>query len=286
MSKRSRVLVVLACVALAMMLWMAPSVLHTAEAGNVQLKLAARRFPAGSLNSRTSVLAARQRMMHPMWRDLTPEQALERMHLFASRFIHRLAQSGGTVAPPPLAPFLGNFTGINAPGAQALTLQRQADCSLSLYTGTYTFSISNPAISIQNTTTNYERVRHSEAQLKTTANIFPNGCKDPTSGLSSQRATYLGKTTQNLYFFAASGYYAPSNGSALYYGTVDAATLQVKAFHFDTSEPTINAVTSGDLNGDGLADVISVDAFGSSASIGVRLAHADGSLDPVVTYSM
>jgi Bacterial Ig-like domain (group 3)/FG-GAP-like repeat len=287
MSKRRvRVLVVLAGVALAAMLWIVPAVLHTAEAGSVQLKLAARRFPAGSLTSRMSVLAARQRMMHPMWRDLTPEQALERMHLFASRFIHRLAQGTGTVDQPPLAPFLGNFTGINAMGSQALALQRQADCSLSLYTGTYTFSVSNPAISILNTTKNYERVLHSEAQLKTTANSFPKGCKDPTTGLSSQRATYLGKTTQNLHFFAASGYYAPSNGNALYYGTVDAATLQVKAFHFDTSEPTINAVTSGDLNGDGLADVVSVDGFGASASVGVRLAHPDGSLDPVVSYSI
>lgn len=95
---------------------------------------------------------------------------------------------------------------------------------------------------------------------------------------------YLGKTTQNLYFFAASGYYAPANGNALYYGTVDASTQKVKTFHIDSSEPTINAVTSGDLNGDGLADVISVDQFGGSASIGVRLAHPDGSLDPAVAY--
>jgi len=266
-------------------IWLVPAwTTRTGHASSLQLELAARRYPAGSPESRTSMLAAVQRMLHPMWRDLTRQQALAHVERFAARLARRLA-TGSAASNPPLANFRGNLNGIQAPSADALAILRQADCSLTVFTFTYTFKMP-PTISIPSPTANYEKVLHTAAQLTTSADAFPKGCADATLGIGSRPVVYLGKTTQNLHMFAATGYDAFSGGNALVYGTEDPTTHTVHSFKADTTDSNITAVAAGDLNGDGLADVIGVDGYGSSASITVHIANADGTLGAGAAYPL
>ena len=65
---------------------------------------------------------------------------------------------------------------------------------------------------------------HAAAGLTTQAGAWPRGCADATAGRGNRRGFYLGKTSQNLLFFATTGYYYLYDSDALFYTTVDAAT--------------------------------------------------------------
>src|SRR5580692_9183985 len=139
-------------------IWFGPAWTRTGHALSDQLVLAARRYPAGSIESRTSMLAAAQRMQHPMWRDLNPQQVIARVEKFAARLARRVSTGGAATTPPP-ANFRGNLNGIVVPSADAFAIQRQADCSLTLFTFTYALRMP-PTISIPSPTANYEQVLH------------------------------------------------------------------------------------------------------------------------------
>ena len=103
--------------------WLVPAWTRTGRATIGQLELAARRYPAGSLESRTSMLAAAQRMLHPMWRDLNPQQVLTRIGARVARIARRVS-TGSAASTPPLANFRGNLNGIAVPSADAFAILR------------------------------------------------------------------------------------------------------------------------------------------------------------------
>ncbi|MCE9658527.1 MAG: VCBS repeat-containing protein [Burkholderiales bacterium] len=238
--------------------------------------------PAYTAEQRVALQRAHQAQQHPQWRTLTAEGRVGRLAMLAQRKVQALAS--GTSPTPGLAPFQGNLTQVRVASGQAFVLQRQADCSLSELTGSYTLSFTAPAINVQATTANFQDVLHGAAGLGTQAGTFPRGCADPaTAGLGSRRGFFLGRTSQNLWFFASTGYYYPGDTDALYYNTVDAATRTVHSYNTDTTVRDIAGMTAGDLNGDGLADIVVLDMM--SSNVTVFLAHADGSIGAPVTYA-
>ena len=184
----------------------------------------------------------------------------------------------------PISP--ATATGISVP-AQAFVLQRQPDCSLSLLAGNYNLDWSKPTLNFQNivTTANFERTLHSAAQLTSTADSFPAGCAAAT-GTGSTIAAYLGKTAQNLALFAGPGSDPATGANALFSLNVDAGTGNVTRFAVDAAEPNIVRIASGDLDGDGLSDIVGLDHLTSSASLSVRMTHSDGTIGAATIYPL
>ena len=249
-------------------------------AQNADLQAIARHYPKFTRQQRMALLQARQAQQHPKWRDLSFSQAVARLAMFVGK---ELSHRAAALAQPAVADFAGNLTQIQAP--DNLALIRQSDCSLTLddFTYQYTFG-GSPTGSIVSTTTHYDQTLHTEAGLTTTGGKFPKGCADPTLGLSTRRAVYLGKTSSGLSMFAGAGYYAPSGANALIYGTGNVATGSVSTFTTDTSDPNIVAITAGDLNGDGMPDLVGIDQLTTGASVSVYLVHADGTISASISY--
>jgi hypothetical protein len=243
-------------------------------AQTADLSAIAQQYPKFTKERQMALLRAQQEMAHPGLRGVSILKLID-------RFLKASFKPRSTTAAPPLAPFSGNLTAITAPGTDDLYLMRQSNCSLTLtnvvFNGTTT-------ITSDGTTANYGNILHTEAGLSTTAGTFPNGCSSPILGISTRGGVYLGTTAQNLPLFAGAGYYPTQGVNALYSATYNPST-GAAAYTVDTSDPGVNAVTAGDLNGDGLADVVSIDAQGStSAAVSVHLAHSDGTLAAAVSY--
>lgn len=232
---------------------------------------------------------AQQAELHPQWRDLTWSQQLERFTVFASQFAARWLRAlavSSAATEQTAAGFQGNLTFIIAPSGQAMALHRESDCSLTLRTGSFTLSLTNPNAQVLSETTRYEGVLHTAAGLSTTGGIFNGGCAEPTIGIGSRRAVYLGKSSQNLHVGAGSGYNYMADSNALYSGTVDATALTVHAVNTpDTSLSGLWALAAGDLNGDGLADIAGVEYY-DAAAINVWLFNADGTPGTPTRYNL
>ncbi len=242
---------------------------------------AARSAPDGSAEQLVALQRAHQAQQHPQWKTLSTQGRIERLALLAGRRMQALAS--GDPVQPGLAPFQGNLTQLRGPSGQAIVMQRQADCSLSYLVGSYTLSVTAPAIQVLSTTANEQNALHTAAGLTTQANAFARGCAEPSAGLGNRRGYYLGKTSQNLWFFATTGYYYASDSDALYYNTVDAATRTVKTYNIDLSVHDIAGMTAGDLNGDGLSDIVVLNM--AAGNVSVFMARADGSIGAPATYA-
>ena len=222
---------------------------------------------------------------HPQWKNLSTTDRIQHAARVARRLLRQRAS--GQPAAPTVAPFLGNQTLLVNNSGKILGLQRQSDCSLTLYDGDYSFM--NPAATAQltQTTPHYEQVLHSQAGLTTTANVFTGGCASATLGSGSRRAGFLG-TTQTDWLLAGTGYNG-STGNSVYFGLINPAssatqTATLSAANSDASEPGTVALAFGDLNGDGLADVVGVDD--SVGAIHVYLAQSNGTLSAPTTYTL
>ena len=250
----------------------------TSYIDNARLDAVARRYANFSAAQHAAIKSEIQFEMHPRWQTLSFAGRAKAVAMMLRRFVDTAA------APAPVAAtFQGNLTSIIS-SSSLIALQRQTNCSLTRYDGSLSLGV--PAdIQLMQTTPSYEKNLHTLSGLTTTADAFANGCVDPILGIGSRRAAYLGKTTQGLNLIATTGYDQTSGTNALYYKTIDATTMAVQTIsNADVSLSQIAAIAVGDLNGDGVADVVGIDA--TSASIGVWLATASGTLGTPTIYPL
>ncbi len=197
-----------------------------------------------------------------------------------------LLASPATALPTP-ADFVGNRTAITT-SQNALALRREKDCSLTLVLGAYTFSsTAATALTVQSAgtpTTSYERILHDASGLSTTAGTFAGGCNDSRPGMGSHRTAYLGTTATHQAVFAGVGYFPTGGDDALWFGSVDPTTLAISTFKTDLSLPAIQKVAYGDLNGDGMSDLVGVSAL--QPTIAVWRVNPDGTLGTATQYTV
>jgi hypothetical protein len=184
-----------------------------------------------------------------------------------------------------VASFQGNFTQISVPNNTYFTLQRQPDCSLTYFNGTANGS---GDLQITGDTPHFEDILHSWASLTTTPNVFSKGCATSNNGIGSRIGVWAGTTPQNIGVLAAAILY---NGNldedALAIVDLDFANNQFHTTH-DSSGALDNAtaVTTADLNGDGIGDLVAVNAnIATTATIDVLLGNADGTFQTPVSYA-
>lgn len=257
----------------------APVVLASSSQGDgAALDAAVHRYPNFTNAQRLSIYRAEQTRTHPHQRDLSWSEQFAQAYRFLRR---RFQASPATVASP--ANFQGNLTVITDSSSESIVLQRQSDCSLTFYNGNLVRT-GNPTFQSLASTTNYQNLLHAEAGLSTQAGVFAKGCADPTIGLSSRRAAYQGQTAQGLSLVADTGYDVTTGNNALFYGTFNPNTRSVYDISSDSTMPNIESIATGDLNGDGLADIVGLNA--TSAAISVWLASKNGSLSVPTVYSL
>jgi hypothetical protein len=177
-----------------------------------------------------------------------------------------------------IASFKGNFTAIAGPPGQAIALYRMPNCSLTLATGSYNTGAGTYMQT--GSTPHYERLLHSEAQLTTTADLFPSGCAmKPTPGTSSAPGVFVGTTTTGVHVFATISLNpAMSNGLFVFAGTT---SFPLTSYPFATASD----LNAADLNGDGNGDLIVANSIATnSGSVSVLLGNPDGSFQPAVSY--
>ena len=249
----------------------------------VNALLAAQNLPNFTLQQRDAIVRAQVTVVHPKMKDL---YASERIARFAKMVRQVMSATPAETLPTP-AGFLGNQTAILTPGPGAFVLHREADCSITKQLGTYAFnsSLTTP-LTIQPgaTTPNLEQTLHTDAGLTTTAGVFASGCNDLGSGTGSKRGVYLGKTTSGSNFYAGAGYYSSSTGNALWYGTMATDSMAPDVVSTDASDPGVNALAAGDLDGNGMRDIVGLDAL--SPTFSVWLANTDGTLKPPTSYTL
>jgi hypothetical protein len=177
-----------------------------------------------------------------------------------------------------IAGFKGNFTAIAGPPGQAIALYRMPNCSLTLATGSYNTGAGTYMQT--GSTPHYEQLLHSEAQLTTTADLFPSGCAmEPTPGTSSAPGVFVGTTTTGVHVFATISLSpAMSNGLFVFAGTT---SFPLTSYPFATASD----LNAADLNGDGNGDLVVTNSIATnSGSISVLLGNPDGTFQTAVSY--
>jgi hypothetical protein len=237
----------------------------------------AQQYPNFTVDQRRAILQAVQSQRHSNFRKLSVWEALQ-------RFLATPASVQPTAAPAS-ANFAGNLTTINAGAGNAMGMVRTATCSLTAYSASYTIGASTVSATLLGQTSNYDQLLHNEAGLTTTGGTWPAGCGNQTLGVTAQQVVYLGETTAGYGVLA--GAFDSQEIEAvsldLSGGTGDASVSNLT----DGATPTLLA--AADLNKDGNSDLVAVNqpaAAGSSASISVFVANANGTFQSAVNYAL
>jgi hypothetical protein len=243
----------------------------------------ARQYPNSTRAQRMAILREKELEMHPQWRDLSVSEIARRLL--------RLATTASTTALAPAAPFAGNLTSITSPSGTAVALVRQPNCTLSMGWASYTVSLPSATYTVPAPTVNYDQVLHSEAGLTTKGGVWPEGCVDATLGVPSRDIVPLGIITAgNLLVSAGAGYNAATGNQVIwtFAGTpMGSNTESVGDLTLSGSSPV--GLAAGDLNGDGIADLVAVSesaTLGGSGSVTVMLGKADGTFQSPVSYTL
>jgi hypothetical protein len=252
----------------------------------------ARRAPNGprqyakfTMAQRMAGLHELQAKRHPQWRDPSFTAMVRRLlKLFTGSATTSSSQ-------PPLAPFLGNTTVIASPSGTLVGLMRQSNCTLTMGWASYSLS-QLPSISynIPTPTANYDQVLHNEAGLTTTGGVWPNGCVDSNLGVASGMVIPLGMSSANQLVGAAIAYDSANSAEVLLTfdgGLTGSNTVSIGGGYVPNS--SVTALAGGDLNGDGIPDLVLVNtatSTGGSASLAVILGTASGSFQPATFYTL
>ena len=278
-------LIVAAAVILAAM-FVGSSRKHDILAARTNLLIASQRYPKFTLAQRMAVLRELQSERHPRWRDLSLSEIARRLLKLASAAI----TSSSSTSQPPLAPFRGNSTVLTSPSGTVIGLVRETDCTVTMGWASYAVNLPTATYHIPAPTHDYNQVLHTEAGLTTTGGVWPEGCVDSNLGVSSLMTVPLGRTTGGLLVSAGAGYNAMTGNQVVwtFAGSLTGSnTESVGDLTLSNSSPV--AVAAGDLNGDGIADLVVISDSGvpgGSASIAILLGNSDGTLQSPVIYNL
>src|ERR1700733_4826948 len=159
-----------------------------------------------------------------------------------------------------VASFLGNLTAITEPAQTYFLMLRLPNCSLAQFIATSTLGGS---AAYSSSTTNYEQTLHQLAGLTTKADVFANGCKEKTLGITSRIGVFAGVTKQGVAVMAT----AQSNGNnnAVFVLTANSSLSPIN-FTPITSLTAATALAAGDFNGDGNGDLLVVNDYNAASS--------------------
>jgi hypothetical protein len=151
-------------------------------------------------------------------------------------------------------------------------LMRTADCSL-------TRVVLDSNRNVVEEDPNYQDSLHQALQIPTTADQFPNGCNDPTTGIGMEQGAVVGKFSNGNTAIAV----VSADGVSTY--VISSAGQLVSQQDYPTvpannPNSVIYGIASADLNGDGIPDVVvASEVFGQSAgTLSIFLGNGDGTL--------
>jgi FG-GAP-like repeat len=144
------------------------------------------------------------------------------------------------------------------------SLVRQTNCSL-------TRVIVDSTLTVQEQDPNYQDFLHTSMQIPTTADKFPNGCADSSTGVASQAGAIVGKLSNGNLAVA----YLSSDGVQVFIVSTSYSILSQQDYPTGQGNPF--GFVTGDVNGDGVPDmVVASEPNATTGALTVLLGSSNG----------